>query len=260
VSYAAPGGGVGPHFDSYDVFLLQGAGERRWRVSRQRDLDLIDAPLKILKRFAPEHEWLLGPGDLLYLPPECAHDGVALGECITYSIGFRAPSAQELGHRFLEYLQDHLELRGLYEDPDLAATGTPGRLPRKMIARGASMLEALRWSERDVARFMGAYLTEPKANVVFARASKRESPTRFLARIEKRGLRLALATRMLVGDEDVFINGEAHRATRSGWKLLGTLADTHRLAPPVRADVATRRLLYEWYGAGYIEVGAEPDD
>src|SRR5712691_12967904 len=96
VSYAAAGGGVGPHFDSYDVFLLQGPGRRRWSVGKQRELDLDpNAPLKILRNFRPEKEWLLEPGDMLYLPPGWAHDGVALEPSFTYSIGFRAPSHQE---------------------------------------------------------------------------------------------------------------------------------------------------------------------
>ncbi|HYD33010.1 MAG TPA: cupin domain-containing protein, partial [Methylophilaceae bacterium] len=86
VSYAPDEGGVGPHFDSYDVFLLQGQGKRLWRISEQKDLSLIaDAPLRILKHFETEQEWLLGPGDMLYLPPHIAHWGIAKGDCMTYS-------------------------------------------------------------------------------------------------------------------------------------------------------------------------------
>jgi 50S ribosomal protein L16 3-hydroxylase len=92
ISYATDGGGVGPHFDSYDVFLLQAHGRRRWRIGKQKDLTLVEgAPLKILQNFEPEEEFVLEPGDMLYLPPRYAHDGVAEGECMTYSIGFRAP-------------------------------------------------------------------------------------------------------------------------------------------------------------------------
>ena len=105
ISYATDGGGVGPHFDSYDVFLLQVEGRRRWRVGAQKDLSLQpDVPLKILENFEPSDEWVLEPGDMLYLPPHIAHDGVAEGECMTCSIGFRAPSAGELGAQFLYYL------------------------------------------------------------------------------------------------------------------------------------------------------------
>jgi len=93
ISWASDGGGVGPHFDSYDVFLLQAQGQRRWRIGRQKDLSLQpDVPLKILSNFEPEEEHVLNPGDMLYLPPKWAHDGVAVGgDCMTYSVGFRVP-------------------------------------------------------------------------------------------------------------------------------------------------------------------------
>ena len=106
VSYAVPGGGVGPHVDSYDVFLLQGRGRRRWRISRQRDLGFVPGlPLRILERFVPEQEWTLDPGDMLYLPPGVAHEGVAESECLTWSIGFRAPSDAELAAGHLSALR-----------------------------------------------------------------------------------------------------------------------------------------------------------
>lgn len=94
ISYATDGGGVGPRFDSYDVFLFQVHGKRRWRIGAQKDLTLReDLPLKVLEHFEPTEEWVLEPGDMLYLPPHIAHDGIAEGECMTCSIGFRAPSA-----------------------------------------------------------------------------------------------------------------------------------------------------------------------
>ena len=113
ISYATDGGGVGPHFDSYDVFLLQVHGKRRWRISAQRDLSLRPGvPLKVLQHFEPEEEWVLEPGDMLYLPPHIAHDGVAEGECMTCSIGFRAPSASELTAQFLYHLAERGEADG----------------------------------------------------------------------------------------------------------------------------------------------------
>jgi 50S ribosomal protein L16 3-hydroxylase len=118
VSYAPPGGGVGPHVDSYDVFLLQGPGRRRWRVGRQRDLTLVEnAPLKILKRFRPQGEAVLDAGDMLYLPPGYAHDGIAETDCYTYSIGFRAPRFDELKTGFLAYLDETIRLAGIYGAP-----------------------------------------------------------------------------------------------------------------------------------------------
>ena len=254
VSYAAPGGGVGPHFDSYDVFLLQGRGRRRWRVGRQRDLELVpDAPVKILRHFRHEQEWVLEPGDLLYLPPRCAHDGVALDPCITYSIGFRAPSAQELGFRFLEFLQDRLELDGVYADPDLKATRTPGRVPAEMIARTASMLEELRWSQRDVVRFLGCHLSEPKGEVVFARPTRILAIREFVRRMEREGVRLVLRTRMLTRGRHIFINGESRYCQSESARLLAKLADKRELAP-IRPGAEAGHLLYDWYRAGYIEV------
>ncbi|HEY0336200.1 MAG TPA: cupin domain-containing protein [Burkholderiales bacterium] len=256
VSYAAPGGGVGPHFDSYDVFLLQGKGERRWKFSRQRDLELVpDAPVKILKNFEPEQESVLGRGDLLYLPPSWAHDGVALTECITYSIGFRAPSEQELGSRFLEFLQDKLELNGMYADPDLRATQTPGRIPPAMLARFGSMLRGVRWSNGDIAEFTGRYLTEPKANVVFMRPRRALKSEDFLKQIVRDGLTLGLRTRVLAYGAYIFINGEAHRCDVRAHRLLAKLADQRQLTPPFNADTEVQHLLYEWYRAGYIEIG-----
>jgi len=120
VSYAPKGGGVGHHFDAYDVFLLQGYGHRRWQISTQDDRELIpDAPLRILQRFNVEQEWVLAPGDMLYLPPQCGHNGIAEDDCMTYSIGFRTPWYQELAEQFLVYLQDRIEIDGTYADPDL---------------------------------------------------------------------------------------------------------------------------------------------
>ena len=111
VSYAPAGGGVGAHVDSYDVFLLQGSGKRNWKISTQSDLSLVEgAHLRILKQFETEQEWTLEAGDMLYLPPHIAHWGVAMSDnCMTYSIGFRAPKTQELMHEFLSYLQDNID-------------------------------------------------------------------------------------------------------------------------------------------------------
>lgn len=135
ISYATDGGGVGPHFDSYDVFLLQAHGRRRWRIGRQKDLALKDGiPLKILENFEPEQEFVLEPGDMLYLPPRWAHDGIAEGECMTYSIGFRSPSLTGLAQDLLTRLSDGPDEEGalsphLYRDPAQDAADRPGRFP-----------------------------------------------------------------------------------------------------------------------------------
>jgi 50S ribosomal protein L16 3-hydroxylase len=252
VSYAPPGGGVGPHFDSYDVFLLQGEGRRRWRASRQRDLALVEgAPLKILRRFRPDREWITHPGDLLYLPPRFAHDGVALEDCITYSIGFRAPGAQELAARFLEFLQDDLQLEGLYEDPGLRPARHPAWLDDALVRRMLAMLRRIRWSDGDAVRFLGRYLTEPKSHVVFTRPPRPLGQNAFWARAARSGVRLTGPTRMLFRGGTIFINGEAHRPGARAAGRLSRLADRRSL-PGARFDPETARLLYRWYRAGYI--------
>jgi 50S ribosomal protein L16 3-hydroxylase len=256
VSYAPAGGGVGPHFDSYDVFLVQGEGARRWRVGRQRDLSLVDgAPLRILRRFQPAREWLLGPGDMLYLPPRWAHDGRAVGSCITYSIGFRAPAAQELAERFLEFLQDTLRLEGQYGDPGLTPQRRPARLPDGMLAWLRRTLDRVDWSNADAARFLGSYLSEPKNTVVFERPHGPVPEGAFRAQLARRGARLALETRMLFLGNAIFINGEAHAAGAAAARLLSRLADRRALAPQRRVDREAAGLLYQWYRAGYVTLG-----
>jgi 50S ribosomal protein L16 3-hydroxylase len=255
VSFAAPGGGVGPHFDSYDVFLLQGPGQRRWRVGRQRDLSLRpDVPLKILRHFRHEGEAVLRAGDMLYLPPHCAHDGTAIDDCFTYSIGFRAPSHQELASGFLAYLEDRLDLPGRYADPGLEPAPHPGRIVDPMLDAAARVLDRIRWGRRDVVEFLGTYLSEPKQQARF-RPPARPLALRTFARAARRhGLRLAPGSRMLYAGSWCFINGESMRSP-AGMAALRRLADARRLSGrqlPAQAPATDQ--LYQWYRAGYIVV------
>lgn len=254
VSYAPPGGSVGPHFDSYDVFLLQGLGHRRWQISAQADMELVpDAPLKILKHFRPEQTWDLGPGDLLYLPPRYAHFGVALDECMTYSIGFRAPSAQELINRFLTWLPEQLCPEGMYADPGLRPPRHPAEIDSAMIAQVATMLEQIRWDQEQVGRFLGHYLSDPKPHIYFTPPARPLGLAAFSRRAEEKGVRLALPSLMLSHDGAFYLNGEEIRAPRSERKLLQALADNRRLSPPL-APVVER--LHGWYRAGWIELSS----
>jgi 50S ribosomal protein L16 3-hydroxylase len=258
VSYAPPGGGVGPHFDSYDVFLVQLAGNRRWQVSRQRDLSLVEgAPLKLLRRFRAGREWLLTPGDMLYLPPNVAHDGIATSECITASIGFRAPSARELGVRFLEYLQDELEIDGMYSDPDLRPQMRPALIGDDMVRKVRRMLDRIEWGSAEVADFLGRYLTEPKPHVLFARPMRPLALAPFARALRRRGACLAPATLMLFRGSTVFINGERCAVGRTAAATLMRLADRRRLAAPPAFGPEPVRWLYQWYRAGYIYLNDE---
>ncbi len=255
ISYAPPGGGVGPHFDSYDVFLLQLAGTRRWQVSAQRDLSLVgNAPLRILRRFRAQREWLLAPGDMLYLPPRYAHDGTAVDDCLTCSIGFRAPGAQELGMRFLEFLQDRLALQGMYRDPDLRPQRHPAQIGSPMLQQMQRMIGRIRWRGRDVVQFAGQYLTEPKPHVVFERPRRPLTPAAFANRAARQGVRLALKTQMLYRGRQFFINGERGEAGKEAARILLQLADRRRLPPHSAVGDEAGRWLYQWYRAGYIEL------
>jgi 50S ribosomal protein L16 3-hydroxylase len=252
ISYASDGGGVGPHFDSYDVFLLQAQGRRRWRIGRQLDLKLLrDAPLKVLARFQPEQEFLLEPGDMLYLPPRYAHEGVAEGECQTYSVGFRSPASGELARELLLRLADDAA-RGaderLYRDPAQQATERPGAIPPQLQNFALDALRARLEQPGAVERVLGEYLTEPGASVWFE--SGRTSSA-------LRELSLDRRSRMMYDARHVFINGESYRAAGGDAVLMRALADQRMLgADELRgASEAARSLLRSWCKAGWLHTG-----
>jgi 50S ribosomal protein L16 3-hydroxylase len=250
MSFATDGGGVGPHVDSYDVFLLQAQGRRRWRIGRIRRPELVpDAPLKILASFAAEQEWLLEPGDMLYLPPGWAHDGVADGECMTCSIGFRAAGRDELARDVVQRLLDgaDLEARGpLYRDPTLAASSEPGRIPPALQTFAAAAVARLLADPMALACALGEVLSEPKRGVWFDAGEP--------AADGAAGVRLDQRTRALYDDAHVFINGESFRASGRDARLMRRLADRRSLtAGEVNAlSAGARSLLGEWLDAGWL--------
>jgi len=254
LSLAPPGGGVGPHFDSYDVFLLQVRGCRRWRIGKQRDLRLVDgAPLRILRNFQPQHEIEVGPGDLLYLPPHYAHDGVALTECITCSIGFRAPARQELAAAFLQWLPDALQLEGRYRDPALTAQTRPAAIGRAMVEQIEQMLTSIRWGRGHVETFVGEYLTEPKPQVWFDVPRSPWTFRSFVRQARMRGIRLNLKTRMLYCGPRVFINGESKVMPVNARSAIKTLANEREIHSWHSRSAWATRAVYDWYRAGYVD-------
>lgn len=166
VSYATDGGGVGPHFDQYDVFLIQGHGRRRWRVGQHCNADsplLPHEDLRLLAEFDATDEWLLEPGDILYVPPGIAHDGVAVGDdCMTYSIGFRAPSRSELIADFADDLVAELEDDDRYTDPGLATQSNPGEISAEALAALHAMITEKLADRRAFARWFGGFNSTPK--------------------------------------------------------------------------------------------------
>lgn len=264
VSYAPDGGGIGAHVDSYDVFLLQGSGRRNWKVSNQKDLTLIeDAPLKILKNFEPEQEWTLETGDMLYLPPQIAHWGTAVGEnCMTYSIGFRAPKVQELTHEFLSYLQDNLSIKSslkntdnlLYADPDLQLQNHPAEISAAMLNQVSDMLQKITWDKQHVADFLGKYLTEPKPDVFFEPARKL-SKKQFLANLQQKTLRLDLKSQLLFTNNVFYLNGEKLPIENGLIETMQDFADNRYLSNTALTEslyILLADALFDYYLAGFI--------
>ncbi|WP_313298445.1 cupin domain-containing protein [Diaphorobacter sp.] len=255
ISYATDGGGVGPHFDSYDVFLLQAHGKRRWRIGRQRDKTLVDGmPVKILANFEPEEEYVLEPGDMLYLPPRWAHDGIAEGECMTYSIGFRSPQRDELAREVLLRVADALgeaDVSPIYRDPAQEAVLHPGSVPAQMQEFAREGVVRALMDSRVVERALGEALTEPKGNVWF-------DPPEDEPDLLQTGVALDRRSRMMYDAGHIYMNGESYRASGKDARLMRQLADARQLTPRQLASAsdAAIELLNNWYDDGWLHVPA----
>ncbi|PUE18853.1 cupin domain-containing protein [Limnohabitans sp. WS1] len=250
ISYATDGGGVGPHFDSYDVFLLQAHGQRKWRIGRQKDLSLQPGvPLKILQNFEAEEEFVLNPGDMLYLPPKYAHDGIAQGECMTWSIGFRSPQEGELARELLLGLADEAfdgVGDALYRDPKQPAAIAPAAMPPQLgdFARQA-IAKALN-NPHLIDSLLGEYLTEPKAQVWFDPVE--DEPDLSV------GVQLDRRTKMMYDERHIFINGESFRVAGKDAMNLRALADLRELSGPAWRSLSknAKEALVDWALAGWL--------
>jgi 50S ribosomal protein L16 3-hydroxylase len=217
VSYATDGGGVGPHVDQYDVFLIQGLGQRRWRINTDphaprafRD----DSELKLLREFSPTHEWVLEPGDALYLPPGVPHDGIAIGECMTYSVGMRAPSRAELLFDFTEFLAEPLTEDDRYADADLTPTRDANEIDAAALARVTCAMPHFgkvdkstlaHWFGRFVTRYRSAQIAVPSARSLSpAQVARRLPSARLLRNPFSR-----FAWRRAGREAELFVAGEA---------------------------------------------------
>ena len=247
ISWATDGGGVGPHFDSYDVFLFQAQGRRRWRIGRTDDLELQPGlPLKILRRFKPEAEFVLEPGDMLYLPPRYAHDGIAEGECQTWSIGFRSASRSEWMREIFSRWVDHVpEDERLYADPKQEAATRPAEVPAAMHAHLQSVLQQALASPLNAQRALGEWLTEPKAQVWFEDGH---------AWRPGQGVKLDRRSRMLHDRHHIYLNGESWKAAGADARVLKKLADHGHLTPSdlTRCSAQVLDCIRDWCEAGWL--------
>ncbi len=262
LSVASDGGGVGPHVDSYDVFLLQVQGRREWRIGSPRSVrcdargepsTVPGIPLRQIEHFESDACWTLEAGDMLYLPPGWAHDGIARGPCMTCSIGFRAPSRDELLRAFFGWMSEQSDALVApprrYRDAQRRAALHPGRLPDDMATTLGGWLRTYRPRVAQVETFLGSWLTEPKPNVWFDADDARA--------LQARALRLDRRSRMLYRAHRVFVNGECIVCPVQSRPILARLADRRMLATAeVRAALADPWLaltLREWLKAGWIE-------
>lgn len=205
VSYAAPGGGVGPHYDSYDVFLIQGVGTRLWKIGPEvGDEDLLPHPdLRILKKMPVTQEFLCEPGDLLYLPPRVAHWGVARDECMTYSVGFRAPSDRELLDAFCNHLVERIPEQQRYGDAGIKPAIHPGLLDAKSITSLRARIVNLLAEPGVLEDFLGRALSEPK----YTQHSTEAPAKRLSAASLKKQLALAGLVRRDEGSRFLMLEG-----------------------------------------------------
>ncbi len=256
ISYASEGGGVGPHFDSYDVFLLQAQGQRKWRIGRQESFELQEGvPLKILKSFKPEAEFVLNPGDMLYLPPKYAHDGIAVGECMTYSIGFNAPKSAELASELLLGLSEEMAQKAgssfelIYQDPSQTAAIRDASIPAALQEFASQSVAKALKDPQILNCLLGETLTETKPNVWF------DPPNQdaLNAFVWPSDVHLDRRSKMLFDAKHIFINGESFRAAGRDAKLLQQLANekslTSKEAKGLSQDAA--QLMQAWWEEGW---------
>jgi 50S ribosomal protein L16 3-hydroxylase len=266
-SYAVDGGSVGPHFDQYDVFLLQVRGQRRWQISEHFDAAKLraDSELCLLDDFRPEAEWLLNPGDMLYLPPHVAHFGVAVGECMTFSLGCRAPSAAEVVAHFARHAIDNSSESVRYRDADLLATQTPHALDPAAVARVRALLEQQLALDNDaMGRSFASLLTQPKA--LFARDSFEPLSAASVARRLKRarGFRRRKGSRWLVWSAlaatYLYVDGTEFAFPTAAAAVAQQLCCEQQFPAALlrqwAADAALRALILELVACEFLE----PDD
>lgn len=266
ISWAAEGGGVGPHIDSYDVFLLQVEGTRRWRLGPVRDASMVPGlPLKILRRFEPDQQFDLAPGDMLYLPPGWGHDGIAVdGPCMTCSIGFRAPSRHELLRWLLaEAADDPGGPDPRFGDAGIRATRHPGAIPAGLSSTLAAWATSWRPTPALIDRALGRFLTEPKSSVWFESPARAPSPARFARLARRAGLRLDRRSRVAYRGRVFFINGEAFDMQAPASRALRELADRRVLVPASAArsldDATLASMLHAWSAHGWLHIGDDDD-
>ena len=260
ISYATKKGSVGPHFDSYDVFLFQAQGAREWKISDQKKFTLDkQSSIKIITNFKSKNSWVLKPGDMLYLPPNIGHWGISQSDdCVTYSIGFRAPATFEIQSKFLDFIQDHLitNENEIYKDPNLTPQKNPAEISSNMTKAIRNIVDRLRWDKSSINHFIGQLLSEPTESSIFE-TRKPLSLKAFEKSIVHKTLRLNSKTRMLFIKNNFYINGEFIKIDKKYTSFLKQLANDREIS--LESTLNKRDLnalgivLLPLYEAGFID-------
>ena len=250
VSYAIDGGGVGPHYDNYDVFLLQGLGLRRWLLGQRCDGSEALLPadgLRILADFDTTAEYLLEPGDILYVPPRLAHWGIARGDCMTYSLGFRAPRINDMLGRWMDALLEQVDPEAFYADPVPRGPAAPGEIDRSSYTAALAQLENAIAALPVAPDWFGELVTEPGAEALPAEPATLAGSTLRLAPWAR------LAWRRADKGLSVYANGTTLQTTLEQQPFLERLCAGY--AVELDCDKARRVLLRELVELGCLEDG-----
>lgn len=263
ISYATDGGGVGPHVDQYDVFLVQGMGRRRWRIDDSASSDhefREDSELRLLKRFSPTHEWLLEPGDALYLPPGVPHEGIAVGACMTWSVGMRAPAQSELLLDFAEFLAEPLGEARRYADPDLAPARAGGEIDAAALRRvRAAMPQFAGADDAMLASWFGRFITRYRSAQFAAAPARRSSADELLRRLPGATVLRNPFSRVAWlrhgNAAQLFVAGDAWRCPRAFARLIAGQREIagERLAAASAGDSA-RAALVDLFALGHLQI------
>ncbi|MBT3811853.1 MAG: cupin domain-containing protein [Gammaproteobacteria bacterium] len=266
ISYATESGSVGPHTDAYDVFLLQAMGTRRWQFGDQpiHEAKLIDGlELQILSEFTPDQSWDLLPGDMLYLPPHFAHHGVAVNDCMTYSIGFRAPSAVDMLDALVNTLLEHGLGKSRYQDPDLVLNQHGAEIDIQAVARLKHMLHlTIDQAEPQLATVLGRFVTETKPGLatIAAEASTDlpdidELTSRFdTGEVLQRNTYYRFAWTSNDKGGELFMAGESYAVGLEGVRNLPLMSETNSLSitdwQNLRHDAVSANILCQLIAEG----------
>ncbi|AHK15753.1 cupin domain-containing protein [Thalassolituus oleivorans] len=232
ISYAVDGGSVGPHYDQYDVFLLQAEGQREWRIGQHCDSNspiIGNTRLRILSEFEETERWVLNPGDMLYLPPQLAHYGIAQGECMTYSIGFRAPSVSQLLETSLDVVLPTLTENQRYCDAGIQPAVSASRIDQQATERLANLLTSELQKPEVLAKILGQLMTEPKYSELLPEAENEITWDEWLDTVEGESLLRHEHARFAYFTDDnqclFFNHGECTVLPKPCTQLVATLGD-----------------------------------